>query len=58
MKVNLVEGASVLLKPTEFGTTTNANGVFMLQHIPPGNYTLQITSIGYATFRKKDQREE
>lgn len=48
-----VEGASVQMKPTDIGTTTNANGVFMLQSVPPGNYTLQITSIGYSTFERK-----
>ncbi|WP_158644136.1 SusC/RagA family TonB-linked outer membrane protein [Pseudobacter ginsenosidimutans] len=48
-----VEGASVQLQPSGIGTTTNANGVFMLNNVPPGNYTLQITSIGYSTFERK-----
>lgn len=48
-----VEGASVLLKPSAIGTTTNANGVFMLSDVPPGYYTLQITSIGYSTFERR-----
>ncbi|MBO9632378.1 MAG: SusC/RagA family TonB-linked outer membrane protein, partial [Chitinophagaceae bacterium] len=48
-----VEGASVQLKPSGIGTTTNANGVFLLSSVPPGNYTLQITSIGFSTFEKK-----
>lgn len=50
---NPVEGASVQLKPSEMGTTTNANGVFMLSGVLPGSYTLQISSIGYATFERK-----
>lgn len=48
-----VEGASVQLKPSQLGTSTNADGVFLFKDVPSGNYTLQISSIGYASFEKK-----
>lgn len=48
-----IEGASVVLKPTQMGTVTNSNGVFMFTTVPPGNYTLQVTSVGYGDFERK-----
>ncbi|HEX6432011.1 MAG TPA: SusC/RagA family TonB-linked outer membrane protein [Niastella sp.] len=48
-----IEGASVVLKPTQIGTVTNANGVFMFATVPSGSYTLQVTSVGYSDFERK-----
>src|ERR1700756_3545216 len=41
--------ASVYLKGTTTGTTTDVNGYFSLSNIAGGNYTLVATSIGYDT---------
>lgn len=38
---------NVLLKGTTIGTNTDENGFFSIGGIPPGNYTLIATSIGY-----------
>ena len=40
---------SVYLKGTTFGSQTNLDGFFSISRIPPGNYFLTITSIGFDT---------
>jgi hypothetical protein len=40
---------SVFLKGTPYGTQTSLEGYFSLTKIPPGNYTLMVTSIGFDT---------
>ncbi|MCF7842016.1 MAG: TonB-dependent receptor [Lentisphaeria bacterium] len=40
---------NVILKNTQRGTTTDQRGYFVIQRIPPGNYTLSITYIGHKT---------
>jgi Fe(3+) dicitrate transport protein len=47
-----VDGATVLLIHTAHATTTNENGRFRLLNVPPGEYTLQVSSIGYIGFIK------
>lgn len=47
-----VEFANVGLTGTSFGTSTNANGAFVLQNIPSGTYEFQINIVGYKRFRK------
>ena len=47
-----LEGASVVLINTEFGTTTNQDGFFVLEAIPPNNYSLEVRYIGYSTFTR------
>src|SRR4051812_20885865 len=42
---------SVYLKGTTYGSTTDLNGFFSISRIPPGTYTLQVTSVGYDTIR-------
>src|SRR5690349_9575810 len=42
---------SVYLKGTTYGSTTDLNGFFSISRVPPGNYTLQVTSVGYDTIR-------
>lgn len=39
--------ANVWLEGTHFGTATDTTGRFELKQIPPGNYVLMISSIGY-----------
>ncbi|WP_276484043.1 SusC/RagA family TonB-linked outer membrane protein [Paraflavitalea pollutisoli] len=48
-----VEGASVLLKPSGMGTSTNRSGVFLLPAVPTGSYLLQVSSIGYVNYERK-----
>jgi hypothetical protein len=45
-------GATILLKGTNFGTTTNEYGFYSLT-IPKGKYTLLISYLGYATIQKE-----
>lgn len=40
-------GVTILLKGTSFGTATDASGKFQLKGIKPGEYTLELTYIGY-----------
>jgi outer membrane cobalamin receptor len=39
--------ASVALKNTKFGTTTDPNGNFQLSNIPKGSYTIVVQFLGY-----------
>jgi len=43
---------SVYLNNTSMGTTTNGNGEFHLDHIPPAKYTLIVSGISFKTFSK------
>lgn len=38
---------NVYLKKTNIGATTDNNGYFVITQIPPGNYTLMVTYLGY-----------
>jgi iron complex outermembrane receptor protein len=40
-------GANVYLEGTVLGSATNGKGEFLIQKVPPGNFTLVITVIGY-----------
>lgn len=41
-------GVSVLIKGTSFGAATDINGKFIIKNIRPGDYTLEISYIGYS----------
>ena len=41
--------ASVYLNGTTLGNFTDINGYYSITRIPPGKYTLVVTSIGYDT---------
>ena len=43
--------ATVVLQGTEYGTTTDIDGLFVLSAIPVGTYTLIVQYIGYDTAR-------
>ncbi len=45
-------GASILVKETKKGTSTNFNGQFTVD-LPKGNYTIQVSFIGYKTILKE-----
>jgi outer membrane receptor for ferrienterochelin and colicins len=42
-----VEFANVVLSPIAIGTTTDTLGQFILKNVPAGEYTLQVSAIGY-----------
>ena len=48
-----LEGASVSLVPGNKGAFTNARGEFTLRDVPPGNYFLSVSFIGYQTLRRR-----
>lgn len=45
-------GVSVFIPTLKTGTTTNTDGSFSINNIPQGNYTLEISFIGYQTVQK------
>jgi len=45
-------GASVLLRGTYLGASTDAKGNYTIDNIKPGKYTIAVTYIGYATISK------
>jgi iron complex outermembrane receptor protein len=47
-----VNKASVYLLNTNYGAITDANGSFEIISIIPGNYTVQVSAIGYATINR------
>lgn len=40
---------TVFLKGTTYGAVTDVNGYYAITHLPPANYTVMITSLGYDT---------
>lgn len=44
---------TVFLKGTSIGQTTDVNGYFSISQIPPGDYTIMITGIGYDTLQEQ-----
>lgn len=46
---NPLDGASVALIDTEFGTITDVNGNYRLVNVPVGRYSLQVSFVGYET---------
>ena len=49
--------ATVFLKNTSIGTTSNADGYFVL-YAPPGNYEIVFQYIGYAKYSQKIQLQD
>jgi outer membrane receptor protein involved in Fe transport len=47
-----VYGASVILAGTRYGTTTKEDGAFTIPDILPGEYTVNISNVGYQSFGK------
>lgn len=48
-----LEGAHVQLEEAGLITTTDKYGSFKLDNIPPGDYTLSVSYVGYHSFQKK-----
>jgi len=42
-----IEGATVVLDRTAFGTVTDEFGAFTIRNIPEGNYTVSVSAIGF-----------
>jgi hypothetical protein len=42
-------GATAFLKGTTMGAASDVNGFYSITKIPPGNYTLMVTSLGFDT---------
>lgn len=42
--------ANVFLSNTSIGTVTNAEGLFTLEHFPPGRYDVVVSCIGYESY--------
>ncbi|HSP88045.1 MAG TPA: carboxypeptidase-like regulatory domain-containing protein, partial [Ignavibacteriaceae bacterium] len=42
-------GANVLIEGTTLGAATDLEGYYSIINVPPGSYSLKISSIGYAT---------
>lgn len=48
-----LQGANVFLNGTTFGSATDSAGYFKITGIPPGNYTLIASIIGYESSRRE-----
>lgn len=48
-----VVGASVVLNPGNRGTSTGADGKFVFNSVEPGNYTIEVSFVGYITESQK-----
>lgn len=51
-EVTPLAGITVYLEETQIGTATNSAGYFQLSAIPPGDYTLLLSGIGFVTQRQ------
>ena len=51
-----VDFATVYLKNTKFGCTTNEKGEYRL-NAPAGEYTLVVSAIGFETYERKINRQ-
>jgi outer membrane cobalamin receptor len=50
---NTIPFASIALKNTKFGTTSDQAGSFLIRNIPEGIYILQVQFLGYETLERK-----
>ncbi|MCH8567478.1 MAG: TonB-dependent receptor [Balneolales bacterium] len=46
-------GANVVLEGTTIGVSTNSSGFYSLNRIPPGEYTILVSFVGFNEFRKE-----
>ncbi|MEA3501025.1 MAG: TonB-dependent receptor, partial [Candidatus Marinimicrobia bacterium] len=46
-------GANVIVKETSLGAATDAEGYFVILNVPPGEYTVYASYVGYAKFEKR-----
>ncbi|MFT6210886.1 MAG: outer membrane receptor for ferrienterochelin and colicins [Bacteroidia bacterium] len=50
---NSIPFANVALVGTNYGSVGNNEGVFIIENVPEGAYQLQISSVGYKSYRKQ-----
>ena len=48
-------GVNIVLEGTLMGGATDLDGYFFIMNIPPGNYTIKATMMGYKTSQAKMQ---
>jgi len=53
-----IAAASVFLSNTSIGTAADINGGFVINNVQKGNFTLVVSSLGYATFAKSINTEK
>ncbi|HNW59948.1 MAG TPA: TonB-dependent receptor [bacterium] len=46
-----IPGVNILVEGTSMGSITDVNGQYTILNIPPGNYTVRASMIGYTTVR-------
>jgi len=46
-------GANVMLEGTNYGSAADFNGLFRISNVPPGNYTLVVSYIGYDKYSEQ-----
>jgi hypothetical protein len=51
---SVVEGASVLITGTKLYAITDLNGEFIINHIPPGSYKVEMLFMSYSTYKIED----
>ena len=44
---NSIEGAAILIENISIGTTSDADGNYVLEKLIPGNYTITISFLGF-----------
>lgn len=49
-----IEGALVSAEMAEFETFSGPDGYYLLENLPPGNYTLSVSADGFAPFTSED----
>ncbi|HEY4613398.1 MAG TPA: carboxypeptidase-like regulatory domain-containing protein, partial [Bacteroidota bacterium] len=54
-----VVNANVYMKELELGDATSENGTYTIRRIPPGTYTVTVSSLGFASVsRRIDVKQE
>ena len=49
-------GVNVFLEDTPYGTATDKFGEYVILNIPPGDYSIKASYIGYATYKVSNVR--
>jgi len=49
-------GVNVMIEGTNIGAATDAEGFFVIINVPPGNYTMKFSMIGYAEYKVENVR--
>ncbi len=49
-------GVTVVIEGTKLGASTDLNGYFVVLNVPPGNYRVKASMVGYATTAVEDVR--